>query len=132
MGKAAESAVLMLMKESQRLEGLRNLFEAKLKEQLAVLVTCEAVTRLPNTSHIRFDNIKTERLISALPMLAFTTGSACSSALPEPSHVLTGLGFTEEESYSSARFSFGRFTMEEDILTATTHLIDAVSRIKSA
>jgi cysteine desulfurase len=53
--------------------------------------------------------------MKALPKIAMATGSACSSALPEPSHVLTAMGLKEKEAYSSIRFSLGRFTTGDEI-----------------
>ena len=128
MGKAAE--VASALSDQSRIKSLRDIFEAELKKLLSVKITCESVDRLPNTSHIIFKGIKTDRLISALPKLAFSTGSACSSALSEPSHVLLAMGFSEEEAYSSARFSFGSATTEKEILIASNDIINAVTKLR--
>ncbi len=87
--------------------------------------------RLPNTSNICFHGIKAASLLSALPNLALATGSACSSALPEPSHVLTALGLTESESFASVRFSLGRYTTEAEIMEAAMALRENILRLKS-
>ena len=62
------------------------------------------------------------------PHLAASTGSACTSGIPEPSHVLRALGLTPSQSDASIRFSFGRFTTDEEIEEAV-HLV--VKRLES-
>ncbi|HPD52909.1 MAG TPA: IscS subfamily cysteine desulfurase, partial [Bacteroidia bacterium] len=54
----------------------------------------------------------------ACPQLAVSTGSACSSALPEPSHVLRAMGLSEADAYASIRISLGRMTTEEEVRRA--------------
>nr|MBP6413790.1 aminotransferase class V-fold PLP-dependent enzyme [Bacteroidia bacterium] len=69
----------------------------------------------PNVSNLCFRGIKAERLITLLPEIAFSTGSACSSALAKPSHVLTAMGQNEEMAYAAVRFSLGKYTTEEEV-----------------
>ena len=78
--------------------------------------------RLPNTTNLAFRGIKADSLIAKLPNLAVSTGSACSSAIAEPSHVLKAMGLSDEMAYSSVRFSLGRFTTKEEIETAIAGL----------
>ncbi|MBK7683136.1 MAG: cysteine desulfurase [Bacteroidetes bacterium] len=72
-------------------------------------------SRLPNTSNLCFPKIKSEKLIKALPSLGMSMGSACTSAIPQPSHVLKAMGLSDAEIYSSVRISIGKFTSEEEI-----------------
>ncbi len=72
-------------------------------------------SRLPNTSNICFPKIKSEQLIKALPNIGMSMGSACTSAIPQPSHVLKAMGLSEQEIYSSVRISIGKNTSEEEI-----------------
>jgi cysteine desulfurase len=60
--------------------------------------------------------IKAEKLITQLPQFAFSTGSACTSALPKPSHVLLAMGYSEDQAFSAFRISTGRYTNEKDVL----------------
>jgi len=115
MGKAAELSAIELVETSARINHLRGILEKALKEKTGAILTAEVFTRLPNTIHFRIPGTKAERLISALPQLAFSTGSACSSALPEPSHVLIAMGFTEVEAYEGIRISLGRYTTEAEV-----------------
>ena len=68
-------------------------------------------------------------LIGDLNDLAMSTGSACTSASMEPSHVLTAIGRPHELAGSSLRLSFGRFTKEEEIDYASERLVTAVQRL---
>jgi cysteine desulfurase len=71
--------------------------------------------RLDNNVNLRIKGIKADELISEVRDVAFSVGSACSSGLTSPSHVLKAMGLTDEEAYSSVRLSIGRFTLDEEI-----------------
>ena len=63
--------------------------------------------------------------------IAVSSGSACTSANPEPSHVLRAIGLSEDATRSSLRFGIGRFNTEQDITTAIQVVVDAVKRLRS-
>ena len=71
--------------------------------------------RLPGIVNVRIDGVEAESLMTALPNIAFAAGSACTASHVTPSHVLLALGVTEDQAFSSVRFSFGRFTTKDDI-----------------
>ena len=72
--------------------------------------------RHPGNANIQFVGFDAQDVLAALqPRLAASTGAACASGLPEPSHVLAALGLSAEESGSSIRFSFGRFTADDHV-----------------
>jgi len=71
-----------------------------------------------------------ETLITKMKGIACSTGSACSSANLEPSHVLKALGHDNEMSHSAIRFSLGRFNTPEEIQKATREIIDVVSDLE--
>ena len=74
------------------------------------------VRRHPGNANLQFPGYTAEDLLASLqPMVAASTGAACSSGIPEPSHVLQAMGLNAEESASSIRFSFGRFTVKKDL-----------------
>lgn len=87
--------------------------------------------RLPNNVNINFEKVNSTVLMSELKELAFSTGSACSSASLELSHVLKAIGKTDDESRCSVRFGIGRFTTNEEIDFAIEKIIDAVNKIRS-
>src|SRR5690606_29506587 len=72
--------------------------------------------RHPGNANIRFEGFSAHDILGALqPKLAASTGSACTTGIPEPSHVLTAIGLTDLEAESSVRFSLGRHTVDKDI-----------------
>jgi cysteine desulfurase len=80
---------------------------------------------------VSFDGVEGESLLAAVrPQLAVSTGSACNSALGEPSYVLRALGRSERLSESSLRFGLGRTTTEQDIDTAIAVLTREVRRLR--
>ena len=82
----------------------------------------------PGNANLRFPSCDAQDILASLqPRLAASTGSACTSGIPEPSHVLRALGLSGEEADSSIRFSFGRFTTDEDVFGAASLVISAVS-----
>jgi len=92
-------------------------------------ITAFASERLPNTVHVELPGIKADRLIPLVPELAFSTGSACSSALAAPSHVTSAMDFSEAESYASIRISLGIFNTIEEIQKAGSTIISAYKKL---
>ena len=75
--------------------------------------------RHAGNANLQFSGFAAADLLSALqPRLAASTGAACTSGITEPSHVLSAVGLTLEEAESSIRFSFGRFTTDDEAATA--------------
>ena len=72
--------------------------------------------RHPGNANLRFDGLAAQDILGALqPRVAASTGAACTSGIPEPSHVLRALGLSAEQAECSIRFSFGRFTTDEEL-----------------
>jgi cysteine desulfurase len=78
--------------------------------------------------NIRRDGVDSARLISELRQIAFSSGSACASGSGRPSHVLGGLGLSEREARSSIRLGFGRYTGEEELISALALIDEAADR----
>lgn len=85
----------------------------------------------PHIVNMAFDGVDGEALLMSLQTLSLSTGSACNSASVDPSYVLTGLGLPRERALSSLRFSFGRFTTEDEIDVAVDALIQAVHTLRT-
>jgi cysteine desulfurase len=115
-GEACHIAQELLPQEANRISFLRDLLEANLKTNIPNLkINGQTTNRLPNTSSLTFPNIDADALILNLESVMIGTGSACSSGAFEPSHVLTAIGLSREEAYSTVRVSLGRFTDEVSI-----------------
>ena len=107
---ALEDAIL-------RMSGLRDRFESRILELIpAAAVNAERSPRTPNTSNVRFPGVDGMSLVARLDArgIRCSQGSACSSGRPEPSRTLRAMGLTEDEAYSSVRFSFSVLNTEED------------------
>ena len=86
--------------------------------------------KVPNILNISFNFVEGESLILGLKDIAVSSGSACTSASLEPSYVLRALGRKDELAHSSIRFSFGRFTSDEDIKNTLSILNKVVDRLR--
>jgi cysteine desulfurase len=100
---------------AQHTSQLRTWLEQQLIDLGNVHVNGNIRNRLPNTTNICFAGVKADSLIAKVPDIALSTGSACSSAIAEPSHVLKAMGIPDERAYSSIRFSLGKYTTKEEI-----------------
>lgn len=118
LGAAAELVVRELWDDNQRISLLRSRLEQELITRCGAKVNGNTRHRLSNTTNLCFPGLRASELISACPQLAISTGSACSSALPEPSHVLRAMGLSEADAYASIRISLGRMTTEEEVRRA--------------
>jgi cysteine sulfinate desulfinase/cysteine desulfurase-like protein len=99
----------------------------------AVAFNGSGAARHPGNSNARFLGQDGRDLIAALqPRLAASSGSACSSGIIEPSHVLRAIGLTGDEADSSVRFSFGRFTTKCDTTAALELLSEALAGEEAA
>ncbi len=125
--KAVELALADLAAEADRLIALRSRLLARLRAELdGVLVNGDLERRLPGNLNLRFAGIDADALLAALPEVALSTGSACSSARPEPSPVLRALGLSDAEVRASIRLGLGRATTSEDVDVAADRIIAAV------
>ena len=118
--------------ERLRVAGQRDSFLRHLQPRNASLTINGAIgdRRHPGNANIRFDGFDAQDILGALqPGLAAATGAACASGIPEPSHVLGAMGLTEIQSKASIRFSFGRFTTNDDIEAAARLVLKALDTL---
>ena len=130
-GKAAELALNEMKTESKRLSALRDKFESEVLKIDGTAINGSTVKRLPHVSNISFGYVDGNALMIGLNKnIAVSSGSACTSASPEPSHVLKALGLDDEPAHSSLRFSLGRNTTGEEIDYAIEQVSETVKKLK--
>jgi cysteine desulfurase len=129
-----------LPQEMARLAALRNRLAAGILDQLDEVQICGPALderyddgtplRLPGNLDLSFSNVDGEALLMAMGNLAVSSGAACSSTDPEPSHVLRALGLSEDAARSSLRFGLGRFNTAEDVEFAIERVATAVKQLR--
>jgi len=131
LGAACELSRTELEKDRAHTQGLRDYFEKRIFESLDhVHLNGDKEHRLPNNSNISFSYVEGESMIMGIKDIAVSSGSACTSASLEPSHVLRSMGVGDELAHSSIRFGFGRFTTKAEVDYAIEHVIQAVKRLR--
>lgn len=130
MGEAARIGREEMHQENERLAGLRQRFWSAINDIEEVHLNGDATARLPGVANVSINFVEGESLIMSLKDLAVSSGSACTSASLEPSYVLRALGLNDELAHSSLRFSFGRFTTDEEVDRAAEQLRHAVDKLR--
>jgi cysteine desulfurase len=131
LGKACEIAQQDLMADGERLTGLSQRLKTQIVGQLdEVSVNGDSSQRLPGNLHLSFAYIEGESLLMGLKDIAVSTGSACTSASLEPSHVLRAIGLEEHLAHSSIRFGLGRFNTEEEVDYTAGRVVEEVRRLR--
>ena len=125
MGKAAELASQNLEIYRAKTMKLRDLLEVELKKNFNVQILAADVNRLCNTSFFRIKGVQSSAMISKLQRFAISTGSACSSHEPQPSHVAMAMGLNEEQASETVRLSLGLFSSAEEVHTFLLELKNA-------
>jgi cysteine sulfinate desulfinase/cysteine desulfurase-like protein len=127
LGKAAELAAYALP-ENDRICSLRDKLEKGIKDLVpAARLNGHPEYRLPNTLNLTLPGLRGESIVILLDQhgISLSSGSACKSGSPEPTHVLIAMGRTEEEAHCSVRFSLSRYTTEQDI----DHTVSALAQV---
>ncbi len=130
MGEAFRIAKEEMAQENARVLALRDRFFAQIDGLEELYINGSMTSRVPHNLNVSFNYVEGESLIMALKDLAVSSGSACTSASLEPSYVLRALGRNDELAHSSIRFTFGRFTTEEEIDYAAKKVVEAVSKLR--
>jgi cysteine desulfurase len=130
LGAAAARAMDHQWDESNRMSQLRTRLEQLLTDLPGVFVNGDIRNRIPNTTNLLIKGIRASDLLKYTTSLAYSFGSACSSAKPEPSHVLKAMGLTDEEAYASIRLSLGKDTTKAQTETAAEILIEAIGKLR--
>ena len=128
-GEACKIAYNNFESEHKNILRLRNILLDKLKNNIDDLIINGDLTfRLPGNINLSFPSLNGQSIIHMLPEIAVSTGSACTSSSPKPSHVLISLGLDKQLINSSLRIGIGRFNTEQDIISASKSIIKAVNK----
>ncbi len=131
LGKALEIAIEEMPQEIKRLTYLRNKLKDGIMSQLEdCYINGSMESRLPGNLNMSFAYVEGEGLLMGMKGLAVSSGSACTSASLEPSHVLKALGVGDDLAHSSIRYGLGRFNTEEDVDYAIKITVEAVNRLR--
>jgi len=133
-GKASEIAQQEMSEEEKRLTCLRNQLIKGLLEQMDhVRLNGHPIMRLPNNVNVSIDYVEGESMLLNLDLegICASTGSACSSASLEPSHVLVALGLPPEQAHGSLRLTLGKWTTEEDIARVLEIMPQVVAKLRA-
>ncbi len=129
-GKAAALGSALMAEEAERLWRLQDRFKDALTAAVpAVRFNGHPSQRLPGNLNVTFPGIDAQVLLRAVPDLALSTGSACSSASVEPSYVLKAIGLDEDLARASIRIGLGRTTTEAEVDRAAALLTGAVRQL---
>ena len=126
---ALDKAQNIGVSEVKRMQDLQTEFIKQINANFRdVIINGSIKNRLPNNLHITLPGIDNERVIFALDErgIQVAAGSACSASRDAPSHVLSAIGLSEDQIYSSLRFSMGRATDIESVST-TVEILKAVT-----
>ena len=130
-GKAIELCSQNRDAENKRLKQYRDrLIDDIMTAHTDVILNGSKDQRLSNNLNLCFPGIEAETMIMNMKNIACSTGSACSSASLEPSHVITALGYDTELAHTAIRFSLGRFNNADEIAAAGKIIINAATAAK--
>ncbi len=129
MGESFEIAQVCMSDEQSAIFKLKQMFLDKLIGQVNFKINGDVTRSISGILNLSFPDKDGQTLLSALPKLAISSGSACTSATMSPSHVLKSMGVGDDCALGALRFSFGRFTTEEDVISAADMLKSVLHRM---
>jgi cysteine desulfurase len=131
LAKALEVSARVMKEESERLRGYRDLMIKRFEQELGdVHLNGHPTERLPGNVNICFSGVEDSVLMMNLKEIAVSTGSACSTGAPEPSHVLKALKVPGNQLHSSIRFGLGRYTTKEEVDYVADRFIETVKKLR--
>lgn len=131
LGAAAELALQEMDLDKVRIGKLRDQLEMEFLTMPDTILNGHPNNRLYNVTNICFKGADADAIIAGLENIAVSNGSACSSTKVEPSHVLTAMGLSEQDAYSSLRISLGRFNNYTNIANTITSISKEVYSLKN-
>ena len=131
LGEACRLAQMAMQDEMARMQSLRDrLDQGILARNRYVSINGSTDNRLPHTSNLSFAYAEGESIMLAMPEVAVSSGSACTSANLEPSYVLAAMGLNAAHAHSSIRFGIGRFNTEQQIDYVVERLTANLTRLR--
>ena len=131
LGKAAHLCFEHRDSDRERIRVLRDRMETAFKDGLEeVYVNGHPTSRLPGSLNMSFNYVEGESLMMGMSSVAVSSGSACTSATLEPSHVMRALGVNEELVHTSIRFSLGRFSTDEEVDAAVEQCLKSARKLR--
>lgn len=133
LATAGDVALACMEADATRIAALRDRFEEGIADLHGVSINGHRQHRSSTTSNVTFASIDADIMLNNMVDVCASKGSACSSAKPKPSHVLTAMGRSADEAACTLRFSFGRFTTDAEIdqliadVRSAHHLAEKVS-----
>ncbi len=130
-GMACEICRLNMEEDTKRINALRDKLENALLQTEETYLNGNKENRLPHVTNVSFRYVESEAMmLGCNKSIAVSSGSACTSASVEPSHVLKALGLSDDLAHSSLRFSLGRFTTEEEIDYTIDQIKNTIGRLR--
>lgn len=133
LAKACEGVKEEMVENQEKIIILRDNLENELLKVSNTSLNGSYKNRIYNTTNICFKGIDANILIGRMKNVAVSNGSACTAAVVEPSHVLKAMGISDEDAFSSIRFSLGKFNTKEEINTVIKNILELTnSMLKNA
>jgi cysteine desulfurase len=131
LGKACALAQEEMLKESCHLAGKRNRLRDRIMSRLdEVTINGSMEHRLPGNLNLSFAHVDGEALMMALNDIALSSGSACTTAAIEPSHVLRAIGVSDDLAHSSIRFGIGRFNTDAEVDYVADRIVETITHLR--
>lgn len=132
LGKACEMSGRLMAPEAARLAALRERLRAGLFLRLDhIHLNGHPTQRLPGNLNVSFDFVDGQALLLSLKEIAVSSGSACTSASMQASHVLRAMGIGDELAHTSIRFGLGRGNTEEEVDYVCGRIVEEVTRLRA-
>lgn len=133
IGKAIEMVYKDFDKYNEKLTALRDYYIKQVEEKIPnIKINGHRTKRLPGNANISFEFVEGEAILLNLDMkgICASTGSACTSGSPAPSHVLVAIGVSPEIAYGSLRITFGDDNSKEDVDFLVEALVEIVEKLR--
>jgi len=131
-GEALRIARREMQKDAERFREWSQRIQQRLEAEIGeVQLNGHPAQRLPHNLNLSLPGIESKALIVRLKGVALSTGSACTSAKVEPSHVIQALGFGEERAHTAIRISVGRFNDDAQIELAIDRIVEASRQLQA-